>query len=70
MNTIFLVTECCNVSDTTWDNVHVCRGCGVENPFMVEVSTDEHYACCFAPKYLGHMYGCPNSVENFLPREG
>jgi hypothetical protein len=23
-----------------------------------------HFKCCHAPKDMGHMFGCPNSLEN------
>jgi hypothetical protein len=50
--------------DTYWDNVHVCRKCNKANPYLVEFKTSDHYSCCWAPKYLGHMFGCANSTEN------
>jgi len=63
MNTVFL-TKCCDAFDTFWGDVHVCRKCHREDPLLVEVSTSEDHPCCAAPRYLGHMFGCPNSMEN------
>ena len=36
VETIFL-TKCCEVSDTYWNDVHVCRNCHRENPDLIEV---------------------------------
>lgn len=37
------VTECCKVSDTFWDDLHVCRKCHKPNPTMIEVEDDDRY---------------------------
>jgi hypothetical protein len=26
----------------------------------------DHFPCCYAPKDMGHLNGCPNSAENFV----
>jgi hypothetical protein len=70
MGTI-LLTDCCGVSarnwsgagGSVWGHVDTCRKCDKQNPVMVQVDTSEHFKCCWAPKYLGHFFGCPNSPE-------
>jgi len=71
MNSIFLLTECCKAGVNNWSgaggsvfgHADTCKKCGKKNPTMIKVDTSEHFSCCSAPKYLGHMYGCPNSSE-------
>jgi|10_taG_2_1085330.scaffolds.fasta_scaffold01302_27 hypothetical protein len=64
MNMVFL-TVCCETYDTFYNNMRVCRKCGQSNPELIEVSRAEHFKCCSAPKDMGHMFGCPKSIENF-----
>jgi len=63
-NNLVFLTKCCEAYDTFYGDTRICRGCGAEWPTLVEVSRNEHFKCCYAPKDMGHMDGCPNSAEN------
>lgn len=72
MDTLVL-TVCCKAYDSFCDSMRVCLECGRHDPEMIEVAGKSfaqnlgptHFNCCHAPKDMGHMFGCPNSIASF-----